>query len=352
MTRIVMAAIAGLAVWGAVATSPRADEPPLAPSPEAPPIWRALVDGRFAWKSTGPILGPDRHAADPHVSIKDPTVVRHDGQWHLFATVRMASGKVEIEYLRFADWKDAAKAERRVLRLHDKYYCAPQVFYFRPHRKWYLIYQIGNPAWNPSFGPGYSTTTDLGDPTSWTRPAPMMPGAPGGRRWLDFWVICDAAKAHLFYTSLDGKMWRAQTRFADFPLGWSEPRLALEGDIFEASHTYALRGMNKYLTIVEAQGDRRRYYKAYLADRLDGKWQPLADRIDRPLAGAANVTEKAPWTANISHGELLRAGVDERLEVDPAAPRFLYQGAADAEYRNNPYGKIPWRLGLLEPAER
>jgi hypothetical protein len=163
-------------------------------------------------------------------------------------------------------------------------------------------------------------------------------------------VICDAAKAHLFYTSLDGKMWRAETKLADFPLAWSEPKLVLEGDIFEASHTYALSGMHKYLTIVEAQGDRRRYYKAYLADRLDGKWQPLADRRDKPFAGAGNVAQQRPWTTNISHGELLRSGVDERMEVDPAALRFLVQGADDPEYRNNPYGKIPWRLGLLEPA--
>ena len=41
-------------------------------------------------------------------------------------------------------------------------------------------------------------------------------------------------------------------------------------------------------------------------------------------------------------------GYDERLEVDPANVRFLFQGASDPEYRGNPYGKIPWRLGILE----
>jgi hypothetical protein len=262
--------------------------------------------------------------------------------------------KVDIGYLHFTDWKDAASAKLHLLRMHDKYYCAPQVFYFRPHRKWYLVYQLANPAWKPPFGPTYSTTTDLADPTSWTKPAAMMPGSPEGRHWLDFWVICDDAKAHLFYTSLDGKMWRNETPLAKFPLGWSEPKVALTGDIFEASHTYALRGMRQYFTIIEAQGDGRRYYKVYLADRLDGQWRPLADRIERPFAGAANVKHAVEpgWTTNISHGELLRAGIDERLEVDPAALRFLYQGASDAEYRGNPYGKIPWRLGLLEPDER
>jgi len=30
--------------------------------------------------------------------------------------------------------------------------------------------------------------------------------------------------------------------------------------------------------------------------------------------------------------------------------RFVFQGASDTEYRGNPYGKIPWRLGILEMA--
>ena len=176
----------------------------------------------------------------------------------------------------------------------------------------------------------------------------MMTNAPPEPKWLDFWVICDHAKAHLFYTSLDGHMWRRETRRADFPLGWSEPHLAIQGDIFAASHTYKLKGTDKYLTIVEAQGDRRRYYKAYLADRLEGPWTGLADTLAKPFASEANVEQKNRWTANISHGELLRNGVDESMEVDPSNLRFLFQGASDEEYRGPGYGGIPWRLGLLE----
>ena len=106
--------------------------------------------------------------------------------------------------------------------------------------------------------------------------------------------------------------------------------------------------MDKYLTIVEAVGDARRYYKAYLADRLEGPWRGLADSRDKPFASVANVAQDKAWTTNISHGELLRTGTDETMEADPANLRFLYQGASDAEYRGNPYGKIPWRLGILD----
>src|ERR1039457_1566833 len=56
--------------------------------------WKAFEDGRFSWKASGPLLdvGPDRNAADPHVAIKDLTVVFHDGACHWLATDHMNSG--------------------------------------------------------------------------------------------------------------------------------------------------------------------------------------------------------------------------------------------------------------------
>ncbi len=312
--------------------------------------WSAFSNGVFRWRASGPLLAGDASAPDPQVSIKDPSIVHWEGRWHLFATRRTKSGSVGIEYLSFADWAEAAQAPRTVLALHDQYYSAPQVFYFTPHRKWYLIYQLADRNRLPQFGPFYSTTDNLADPRSWSKPAPLVANAPEKPKWLDFWVICDDQKAHLFYTSLDGHMWRREAPKADFPGGWSEQQLALQADIFEASHTYRLRGLDRYLTIVEAQGDAWRYYKAYLAEALEGPWNSLADSWARPFAGLTNVDQEEPWTANISHGELIRAGVDEYMEVDPANLQFLFQGASDAEYRGNQYGQIPWRLGLLTMA--
>jgi hypothetical protein len=310
-------------------------------------------NGEFSWRASGPLIDVDYGGSgpDPLVSIKDPTVVFHEGRWHMFATVRMKSGKVDIAYLNFQEWKDANQAPRQILALHDQYYCAPQVFYFRPQRRWYLVYQLAEKTRKPPFGPCFSTSATISDPKSWTRPLPMVTNAPPEPKWLDFWVICDEEKAHLFYTSLDGKMWRRETRKEDFPYGWSEQALALQADIFEASHTYRLKGMNKYLTIIEAQGDRRRYYKAYQADHLDGPWKGLADTLTRPFAATSNVHQERSWTDNISHGELIRSGVDEQLEVEPAGLQMVFQGATDTEYRSNNYGAIPWRLGLLQAAE-
>ncbi len=306
--------------------------------------------GEFRWKSSGALIDVEaqRAAEDPHVALKDPTIVFHDGRWHLFGTLRMKSGRVCMQYLSFTDWAQANAAPRELISFTDKYHCAPQVFYFTPHRRWYLIHQLVNPETTPPMGPYFSTTENLADAKSWSKPELMVTNPVAGQKWIDFWVICDAEKAHLFYTSNNGKMWRRETKLADFPRGWSEQVLALEGDIFEASHTYKLKGHEQYLTIIEAQTAGRRYYKAYLADRLDGPWRGLADTLAKPFAARENVQPSPEWTTSISHGELLRTGIDERMEVDPEHLRFLYQGVSDADYRSTKYGGIPWRLGLLE----
>lgn len=306
--------------------------------------------GRFRWRSSGPLIDVEagRSAKDPLVALKDPSIVFHDGRWHLFGTLRKQSGTVCMQYLSFVDWSQANAAPRHELSFTDRYHCAPQVFYFTPHRRWYLIYQLVDPRNQPAMGPYCSTTTNLADTASWTRPQLMLTNPAPDQRWIDFWVICDAAKAHLFYTSNDGHMWRRETRLVDFPVGWSAQTLALQADIFEASHTYKLKGRDGYVTVIEAQGDGRRYYKAYLADQLEGPWRGLADALVHPFAAADTVSPRPAWTTNISHGELLRSGVDERMEIDPTHLRFVYQGASDDEYRGRRYGGIPWRLGLLE----
>lgn len=319
---------------------------------ESTPELRAFLAGDFRWHSTPAILSAIVRPDDPCVSVKDPTVVRDDGRWHLFSTIRSAKRTHQIEYLNFTDWSAAASAPRHILTVSTGYFCAPQVFRYTPHNKWYLIYQGSDPSRKPSLQPVYSTSTNLADPGSWTAPRLLFASQPTNvTGWIDFWVICDAAKAHLFFTSNDGRMWRSETPRAEFPGGWSGPTVVLKDDIFEASHTYRLSGLGQYLTLVEAQGEGgRRYYKAYLADRLEGNWRPLAGTAAKPFASHANVAfDSGRWTDSISHGELLRSGSDEYLDVDPAHLRFLYQGVSDLNRQGKPYGRIPWELGLLEP---
>jgi len=307
------------------------------------------------WEYSAPLITPEKRSTLPSVAQKDPTVVYHEGKWHVFMTIK-TPGMSAIEHCCFAKWSEADKARRTVLKISDsKYYCAPQVFYFAPHRKWYLIYQMGVRGQRKMWV-AYSTTTDISDASSWTRAAPILDGGPNDPRkegGLDYWIICDERRAYLFLTSLNGKLWRLRTDLKNFPKGFGHCELALRAKIFEASHTYRLKGMEKYLTIIEENG--RRYYKAYLADRLDGQWRPLADTAAKPFAGWKNIRPArgvAPWTDNVSHGELIRDGVDQTLTVDPGNLRLLFQGVLDKDKRGKSYGKFPWRLGLLTPVRR
>jgi hypothetical protein len=319
-----------------------------------------LLSGKFSWTSGPPLVAPADRPDDPCVAIKDPSLVFHGDRWHVYATIKCRSG-TRMEALSFADFRAAGTVPRREIALVKTYHGAPQVLWFAPQKRWYLICQWGDDA-RKYFGPCFSTLEDPAKPETLTPPVMLYPEKPAGLKgWLDFWVIADPAEAgdrrmHLFFTSLDGKMWRAETKIADFPHGWGEPKVVLQGDVFEASHTYRLKGMGKYLTIIEAQaGGGRRYYKAYLADRLDGEWKPLADTPEQPFAGPANVRFAAgvePWTDSFSHGELLREGADETMTVDPSRLRFFFQGCNPSGRAGKGYGQFSWRLGLLEPAGR
>jgi hypothetical protein len=305
------------------------------------------------WEYGRPLISPVKRQREPSRAQKDPTVVFYDGKWHVFMTVKLPR-RSAIEHCSFADWERADEAPRAILTVSDSdYYCAPQVFYFSPHKTWYLIYQMGVPGVDKMWV-AYSTTSDISKPDSWTAAQAILDGGPNDPRevgGLDYWIICDDERAYLFYTSLDGKMWRLWTKLEDFPHGFDHCQLALSAKVFEASHTYRLKGLNKYLTVIEEDG--RRYYKAFIADRLDGAWTPVADSAEKPFAGWKNIRPAAgveAWTDNVSHGELIRDGFDQTLTVDPNDLKFVFQGMLDEQKSERSYGDFPWRIGMLIPA--
>ncbi len=328
--------LANLAAWPSAAAEQKAFEVPT------------------MWEYSAPLIAPEKRERHPSHAQKDPTVVFHGGKWHVFMTVKLPK-KSAIEYCSFEKWEDADRSQRTILKISDSdYYCAPQVFYFTPQKKWYLVYQMGVEGARFMWV-AYSTTTTIDDPDSWTQARPILDGGENDPRevgGLDYWIICDAERAYLFLTSLNGKMWRLWTSLEEFPKGFDHCELALEAKIFEASHTYKLKGSDEYLTIIEENG--RRYYKAYVADRLDGEWTPLADTAQKPFAGWKNIRPAAgvsPWTDNISHGELIRDGFDQKLTVDPGSLKLLFQGMLDKDKGGKGYGQFQWRLGMLRPVE-
>jgi len=328
---------------------------PSGPGPEATIL--CDHDEGLRWVSTDPLLSPVSDATHPLVSIKDPSIVFVDGRWHLYATTANTSGSWSMVYLSFADWDEAARATPYYLDAHPDlrgYHCAPQVFYFRPQQKWYLIFQSQQPQ--------YSTADDLSRPETWSTPRDFFQGKPASvvGLWIDYWIICDATNAYLFFTNDAGYFYRSQTSLSDFPNGFTEPVIVMRdadrANLFEAGHVYRMKGTSQYLAIIEGWGgtEGRRYYRAFVADQLDGGWTPALNTSswEQPFAGLNNVTFEngaTGWTRDISHGELLREGYDERLIVDPCNLRLLYQGY-DPDRNTPEYSQLPWQLALLRLA--
>ena len=120
-----------------------------------------------------------------------------------------ANGMSAIEYCSFENWDETNSSKRTILRVSSSdCYCASQVYYFSPHKKWYLIYQMRVPDANKMWV-AYSTTTDIASPDSWTRAMPILDGGSNDPREVggfDYWIICDD---QLAYTNpILGKSWR------------------------------------------------------------------------------------------------------------------------------------------------
>jgi hypothetical protein len=122
------------------------------------------------------------------------------------------------------------------------------------------------------------------------------------------------------------------------------------GRLFEACNVYKIKGTTRYLALIEAfdkSSNWHRYFRSWTADSLEGPWSPLRDSGASPFAGEQNVSfDGAAWTHDISHGEMIRAGYDEAMEIDMTKLQYLYQGF-DPTKDTRDYNRIPWKLGLL-----
>jgi endo-1,4-beta-xylanase len=307
----------------------------------------------FEWSSSGVLMSPKPDANENAVSVKDPTVVRYRGDWLVYGTTADTSGDWSLFGTVFDEWSQADSARQYHLEeesgVGTGYRAAPHLFYFAPDKEWYLVYQTGLPS--------YSTTDDPTDPTSWSKPRNFQNSVPdivrdniGNGFWLDYWVICDEEMCYLFSSDDNGHLYRAETTVKEFPNGFANTKIVLSDPnryrLFEGGSVYKIDGSQKYLLVVEAIGSTGRYFRSWTADSLDGTWTPLADTEKNPFAGSANVVfPDGAWTGEISHGELVRSGIDQTMPIDPGCLQFLYQGRDPAS--GGDYSQLPYRLGLL-----
>ncbi|MDT0549579.1 non-reducing end alpha-L-arabinofuranosidase family hydrolase [Streptomyces lonegramiae] len=340
------------AVKAAANTVTKAAAKTPAKSPASPASSAAALPGSYGWSSSGVLMSPKPDSTHNIAGLKDPTVVYYNGKYHVFASVASSSG-YSLVYLNFTDWSQAASATHYYLdrsAIGTGYRAAPQVFYFAPQRTWYLVYQTGNAS--------YSTNTDISNPNGWSAPRNFYSSMPdiikqniGNGYWVDMWVICDSANCYLFSSDDNGHLYRSQTTLAQFPNGFTNTVIAAQDSnkyaLFEASNVYKVQDSNQYLLIVEAIGsDGRRYFRSWTSSSIGGSWTPLAASENNPFARASNTTfPSGAWTRDISHGELIRAGYDQTLTINPCKMQYLYQGMNPNA--GGDYNTLPWRLGLL-----
>lgn len=320
--------------------------------PASPSQTKPSLPSSFQWSSSKALISPQSDANHTIAGIKDPTVVHYGGKYHVFASIATTNG-YSLVYMNFTDWSKAGSAKQHFLDqsgIGTGYRAAPEVFYFAPQHKWYLVYQTGNAS--------YSTNDDISNPNGWSAPKNFYPKMPdiisqniGNGFWVDMWVICDHTDCYLFSSDDNGHLYRSQTKISDFPNGFSDPVIAAQDanrfNLFEASNVYKVRGSDQYMLIVEAIGsDGRRYFRSWTSGSIAGTWKPLADTEDNPFARASNVAfPDGAWTHDISHGEMIRAGHDQTLTIDPCRIQYLYQGMDPSA--GGDYNSLPWRLGLL-----
>ena len=85
-----------------------------------------------------------------------------------------------------------------------------------------------------------------------------------------------------------------------------------------------------------------RYYELWTSSSAGGSWTQVAEK----WAWRGNLSYKADsWTTNVSHGEIIRAGYNQVMEInDINQVDFLIQGTTNT---SGTYQQINWDLGVI-----
>ncbi len=300
------------------------------------------LPNNLSWTSSDPIVTPNNQ----FVAVKEPSVVFYQEKYYLFATAQ--NTEWWSIFHSFESFDTVGEKSYQLFAPGGIRAVAPQVFYFKPHKKWYLFTQ-----WPLK----YSTASDISDPRNWATPIRLWPGNDNEAAALDYWVICDDASCYLYFFKDNGKMYFTKTPIDHFPNfkveNVREADIAGAGPqkiVFEGGSVYKLIGSNKYLLLVEGweSAENKRFYRSWESTSLDGPWESHLIGESSPFAGASNVDFLGDdWTVQVSNGELIRSGYDEKMEIDTCNLQFLYQGI-DSNIVVGDFDYPPRSLGILK----
>ncbi|MGC4068349.1 MAG: non-reducing end alpha-L-arabinofuranosidase family hydrolase [Polyangiaceae bacterium] len=294
------------------------------------------LPAKFKW-TTSAALAKVPRTIDGHnvIAIKDFTHVVHNNKHVVYATAYEGNWKSAMFV--FDDWSnwDATAGT-----WFPRNAVAPTLIYFTPKKQWVLFYQ---------WGFQYATSSDPTNASSWSTGKSLLSNGPSSA--IDQTFICDSTNCYLFFAGDNGNIYRSSMPIGNFPStfnGYQTIMTDTQAKLFEAVQVYTVKGPTpQYLMIVEAMGGGGRYFRAFTATDLGGKWtaMPGAETEASPFAGKANVTGTL-WSNDVSHGDLVRIDPSETQPIDPCNLQLLYQGF-DKTKSASGYGTIPYQPGLL-----